>query len=160
MSDPAPVICRLVPALADEMAHIEAESNSPPWSRELFAQEFLHSHARVMGARLDGRLVGFLICHVVQDEGHIVNFGVAAAYRGKGVGRALIEEVLSDLYAEGVRWMTLEVRRSNQVARKLYESLGFLEVGTRERYYSDNFEDAVVLKLSLQQFAVERLRPK
>ncbi|MBX7144117.1 MAG: ribosomal protein S18-alanine N-acetyltransferase [Oligoflexia bacterium] len=153
---PSPVFCRLVPALAGEMARIEAESNSPPWSEDLFKAEFSHVHARVMGARLEGKLVGFLICHVVQDEGHIVNFGVAVAYRGRKIGRALIEEVLLDLFREGVRWMTLEVRRSNQVARNLYESLGFMEVGTREHYYTDDGEDAVVLKLNLSQFASQR----
>jgi ribosomal-protein-alanine N-acetyltransferase len=147
-----PVVCHLVPALAAEMAVIEAESNRPPWSEQLFAQEFAHEHARVLGARLGGRLVGFLICHVIKDEAHIMNFGVAREARGQGVGRSILTELLRELHAEAVHWVTLEVRRSNLAARKLYESVGFSEVGTRLKYYSDNGEDALVLRLNVGQF--------
>lgn len=141
-----------MPALAAEIAAIEAESNRPPWSEQLILQEFSHQHARVLGARLGGKLVGFLICHVVQDEAHIMNFGVAATARGQGVGRAILADLIRELHTEAVRWITLEVRRSNFVARKLYESTGFEEVGVRPKYYSDNQEDALVLKLNIGHF--------
>lgn len=147
-----PVVCRLVPALAGEIAVIEAESNRPPWSEQLIAQEFTHEHARILGARLGGRLVGFLICHVIKDEAHIMNFGVSRDARGNGVGRSILTELLRELHTEAVRWVTLEVRRSNLVARKLYETVGFVEVGTRLKYYSDNGEDALVLRLNVEQF--------
>ena len=146
------VICRLTPNCAGEVAEIEAESNAPPWTEALFTHEFQNRCSRMYGARVSGRIVGFLVCHVVHDEAHIMNFGLRRDERGRGYGRALIEYVLRDLHEDSVRWVTLEVRLGNFVARKLYDSLGFLEVGRRERYYRDNHEDAVVLKLNLQQF--------
>ena len=146
------VICRLTPNCAGEVAEIEAESNAPPWTEALFTHEFQNRCSRMYGARVSGRIAGFLVCHVIQDEAHIMNFGLRRDERGRGYGRALIEYVLRDLHEDSVRWVTLEVRLGNFVARKLYDSLGFLEVGRRERYYRDNHEDAVVLKLNLQQF--------
>jgi ribosomal-protein-alanine N-acetyltransferase len=154
ISDPA-VLCRLSVASAADIAQIEAESNAPPWSEQLFANEFQNECSRLYGARVSGRLVGFLVCHRIHDEAHIMNFGVARAARGFGYGRLLIEYSLRDLYEVSTRWVTLEVRSGNAVARKLYDSLGFLEVGVRESYYRDNQEDAVVLKLNLQQFINE-----
>lgn len=146
------VICRLSVSCAAEVADIELESNAPPWTEQLFAHEFQNRCSRMYGARVAGRIAGFLVCHVIQDEAHIMNFGLRRDERGRGYGRALIEYVLRDLHDDSVHWVTLEVRVGNSVARKLYDSLGFLEVGRRERYYRDNQEDAVVLKLNLQQF--------
>lgn len=145
-------LCRLSPASAADIAAIELESNSPPWTEALFLREFQHDFSTTFGARTGGQLVGFLVCHTVHDESHIMNFGVRASARGRGVGRALISYVLRELYQASIRWVTLEVRRSNRRARNLYDSLGFLEVGLRERYYTDNHEDALVMRLSLQQF--------
>lgn len=153
------VLCRLSVASAADIAAIEAESNRPPWSEELFVKEFGNSHSFQFGARLEGRLIGFLIAHVVHDEAHIMNFGVRRDQRGCGHGRALLEYVLEEMFEQTVRWVTLEVRRGNSVARALYESGGFQEVGVRERYYTDNQEDAVVLKLNLQQF-ISQLRAR
>ncbi|MBN8548127.1 MAG: ribosomal protein S18-alanine N-acetyltransferase [Deltaproteobacteria bacterium] len=146
------VICRLSPSCVKDVAEIEAESNTPPWTEQLFSYEFNNRCSRVYGARVAGRIVGFLVCHVIEDEAHIMNFGLRRDERGRGYGRELIQYVLRDLHEDSVHWVTLEVRKGNAVARRLYDSLGFLEVGLRERYYRDNQEDALVLKLNLQQF--------
>lgn len=146
------VVCRLSEGSAAAIASIEVESNAPPWSEELFRREFQNACSRTYGARAGGELVGFLVCHVVHDEAHIMNFGLRRSERGQGYGRELLSAVLRDLFESTVHWVTLEVRRGNIVARGLYDSLGFLEVGMRERYYTDNQEDALVLKLNLQQF--------
>ena len=147
-----PVVCELTKASVPELERIENESNRPPWSRRLFLQEFGNEYATVYGARVEGQLVGFLVAHVAVDECHIVNFGVSARYRGKGVGRSLLMSVLRDLHRRAVRWTSLEVRKSNDVAQALYGSIGFTEAGIRERYYSDDHEDAVVMNVSVYEF--------
>lgn len=154
--DPEIVLCRLSAISIPDIVEIERDSNRPPWTAELFAGEFENQYSLQFGARKDGRLIGFLICHVIHDEAHILNFGLLPEERGHGYGKALLTYVLHELFDATVRWVTLEVRRSNGVARALYDSVGFLEVGVRERYYTDNKEDAVVLKLNLQQFADAR----
>ena len=128
---------------------MDAECNRPPWEAILFHEEFLQSFSRSYGIRCDGELAGFLVLHVVVDEAHILNFGIRTAFRGRGLGRALLGEVIEILNREGVRRVTLEVRKGNEIARKLYSSFGFIEAGTRERYYRDDNEDAVVMALPL-----------
>ena len=147
-----PVVCRLSKAAAADLAVIESESNTPPWPEKHFLQEFSNSFSHVFGARRDGVIAGFLVIHVAADEGHIVNFGVRKNFRGQGIGRALLEAVLRELHERAVRWVTLEVRRSNAVAQRLYNSVGFAEAGVRAKYYSDDGEDALVLKLNVDDF--------
>lgn len=147
-----PVICRLSRASLDDLVEIEAQSNTPPWTKKLFDYEFDNEVGRIWGARLGGDLVGFLVAHFVLDEVHILNFGVRRSLRGQGIGRALISHVLRETFDESARWSTLEVRKSNRAARALYESLGFSEIAIREKYYSDDLEDAVVMGLNLQHF--------
>jgi ribosomal-protein-alanine N-acetyltransferase len=146
------VVCRLSRIAAPELALIEAESNEPPWPERLFVQEFSNTFSHVFGVRYEGVIAGFLVIHVAADEGHIVNFGVRRESRGRGLGRTLLEAVLRDLHGRAIRWVTLEVRRSNSIAQRLYTSLGFEEVGIRSKYYSNDGEDALVLKLNVDEF--------
>ena len=107
------------------MAKIELESNNPPWSEALFLSEFSNPHSLSFGIRISGVLAGAIVCHAVMDEAHIMTFGVRKDFRGSGLGKTLLKHALKELHLRGVRWVTLEVRRSNQVARSLYEGLGF-----------------------------------
>ena len=149
-----PVICRLSDASSEDLAQIDEESNSPPWSKKLFYQEFSNSCAVFYGARTQGILAGFIGAHVIVDEAHIVKFGVRVAYRSRGIGRAILLYTLRELHASAVKWVTLEVRKSNMIARALYASYGFIEVGERSGYYVDNHEDAVIMSLSVQDFSI------
>jgi ribosomal-protein-alanine N-acetyltransferase len=79
------------------------------------------------------------------DESHITTFGVHPDWRRQGIGRQLMLAV-SDLSIRfGARRMTLEVRVSNEAAQALYREFGFLAVGRRLRYYTDDGEDAIVM---------------
>ena len=147
-----PVICGLSKASLQDILHIENLSDAPAWNEKLFLEEFSNQFAHFFGARVNGELAGFLLCHCINDEAHIMKFGVLPQYRAKGVGRNLISYVLRDLHTNAAKWVTLEVRKGNEVARRLYESLGFSEVGIREGYYSDNKEDALILSLSISHF--------
>ena len=91
------------------------------------------------------KTVGFIGTWYVAGEAHVVNFGVMAKHRGRGIGELLlisaIEQALQRRYSE----VTLEVRESNYIARNLYAKYGFTERGRRKAYYSDNREDAVIM---------------
>ena len=93
----------------------------------------------------DWRVAAFCTVWVVLDEIHINNLAVRPECRGGGVGRALLEFVLRLGAGLGARRATLEVRRSNHAALKLYESLGFHEAGVRKNYYAGPVEDALIL---------------
>ena len=69
--------------------------------------------------------------------------------RGEGIGRRLLRESISVAASRGTRSLYLEVRESNDVARRLYEKVGFNVVGVRKQYYAEPVEDAIVMKLDL-----------
>ncbi|MEW6321785.1 MAG: ribosomal protein S18-alanine N-acetyltransferase [Acidobacteriota bacterium] len=81
----------------------------------------------------------------VGDQIHINNLAVRPEWRGRGVGRALLAGVLEAAAGLGAPRATLEVRRSNEPARRLYEGAGFRVTGVRKAYYSQPIEDALVL---------------
>ncbi len=96
-----------------------------------------------------GDVAGYAIAHVAADEGEILNLGVAAAHRRRGVGRRLVQAMVATLAARGAAAVYLEVRESNAAARGLYLELGFREVGRRSRYYRQPVEDAILLRAAI-----------
>jgi len=82
----------------------------------------------------------------VLDELHVNNLAVLPAYRGLGAATALLSHVLAEGARLGARRTTLEVRRSNETARRLYEHFGFSVAGVRRGYYTQPDEDALVLR--------------
>lgn len=121
---------------------------SDPWSQADFG-ECVTSGVAFLVAEAHGTVAGYVVAHAAADEGEILNLGVAAAHRRHGVGGALVAAVLALLGSQGVRVVYLEVRDSNNGARRLYESLGFSEVARRARYYRRPVEDAVVLRVAI-----------
>ncbi|HET8678549.1 MAG TPA: ribosomal protein S18-alanine N-acetyltransferase, partial [bacterium] len=79
------------------------------------------------------------------DEAHVTTIAVDRARRGQRIGERLLVALIDRALDRGARWMTLEVRPSNEVARALYHKYGFRDVALRKRYYSDNGEDAAVM---------------
>jgi ribosomal-protein-alanine N-acetyltransferase len=131
---------------------LEKASFRNPWSPELLRRELDHDWSTILLAeepQPDGgrRLLGLAIFWIVQDEVHVLNVATAPEHRRRGVGRAVMEEVLARGRARRCALATLEVRRSNEAAIGLYKSLGFRPVGVRPNYYVDEGEDAIVMVL-------------
>ncbi len=100
---------------------------------------------RFLLAEEDGTLLGYAWYESVLDEGYVGNVAVAAEHRRRGVGRALVADMLSDASSLGLAFLTLEVREGNLPARRLYESCGFQTVAVRKNYYERPWEDAVLM---------------
>ncbi len=92
-------------------------------------------------------VVGFGGFMQVMEEGDILNIAVHPDYRRQGIGKAILDELLERGKRMGVKAFTLEVRESNQNARRLYEKKGFRFVGVRKGYYHG--EDACIYWLYL-----------
>ena len=90
-------------------------------------------------------IAGFLGLWFVLDEAHVIVIGLRGVDRRKGVGELLFISALEQALANNSKVVSLEVRRSNDVAIELYRKYGFQKVGLRIRYYSDNGEDAVIM---------------
>jgi ribosomal-protein-alanine N-acetyltransferase len=135
------------PGDLDAVLAIEQESFTNPWTREMYLAEIENRGVSYCFVVRDaaGAVIGFCSFWRVLDEMHINNVAVTPAHRGAGVGTALMREVLRQGAQLGARRATLEVRRSNEEARRLYERLGFTIAGVRRGYYSNPVEDALVL---------------
>jgi [ribosomal protein S18]-alanine N-acetyltransferase len=149
VKSPAFSIISLDESYVEALAWIERASNTPPWSETSFKNEFDHDHSYVFGLLANGLLVGFLVLHIVEDAAHIMNLAVHTDYRRKGHGLALLNNSVVICKERAVSSIMLEVRESNVPAKGLYLKLGFLPIATRPRYYRDNDEDALVMKLVL-----------
>ena len=126
--------------------HIEKDCFSTPWSKQSFVDEMERNPvARYLVAIAGEEIVGYAGAWLILEEGHITNIGVLREYRGQGIGEKLAKGLLTYSANLGVQYMTLEVRKSNIIAQKLYEKMGFQKVGTRKKYYEDNGEDALLM---------------
>ena len=118
----------------------------PEGADEAMLERFLSDgRHRFLLAEEDGTLLGYAWYEYVLDEGYVGNVAVAAEHRRRGVGRLLVEDMLSDARAMHLAFLTLEVRESNTPARGLYEKTGFQVVGRRKNYYERPREDAVLI---------------
>jgi [ribosomal protein S18]-alanine N-acetyltransferase len=131
----------------DTILEIELESFVNPWTREMYLADLENHGVSFCYVVRDAsqRVIGYCSFWRVLDELHVNNLAVAPAYRGRGAGTALMHEVLREGARMGARRATLEVRRSNEAARRLYERLGFTVTGIRRGYYTSPVEDALIL---------------
>ena len=131
----------------DAVLTIEAESFTSPWTREMYVAELENVGVSFCYLARDesGHTLGFCSLWRVLDELHVNNLAVAYAYRRRGIATSLLTFVLNEGARLGAHRATLEVRRSNDAARRLYERLGFVAAGVRRAYYSNPVEDALVL---------------
>jgi ribosomal-protein-alanine N-acetyltransferase len=137
----------------DAVLEIERESFPTPWSRGLFAKELALPFARAFVAQEKDseKVVGYLCFWLVDQETHILNLAVHPRRRRQGIGTRLLTFGVSYCRRQGVRRMTLEVRRSNLRAISLYRNFRFQPQGVRRKYYTDSGEDAILMGLDLEK---------
>jgi ribosomal-protein-alanine N-acetyltransferase len=138
------------------VSRIERDSFADPWSIESFRSSldrermrFLVAESRDAGTTSGTPLLGYVIALLLSGEAEIADIAVAPAARRQGIGGVLLDAMLDEATAEGVRTMYLEVRESNASARALYATRQFREVGRRKGYYHHPSEDALLLRRDL-----------
>jgi len=142
-------IREMSPEDVPEAAKIEKMSFSTPWSETSFHAEVhnIHSIARV--AELENAIAGYICIRQVNDECHLLDLAVHPDHRDKGIATALFNNIMEDLKPGKCRTFFLEVRTSNEAARKMYEKFGFNIVGIRKKYYINPTDDAVIMMMEL-----------
>ena len=137
----------------DAIERIERDIYEFPWSRGNFADSLAAGYdAWVFES--DSTLLGYAIVMWSIDEAHLLNLSVRRNMQGQRWGASLLEWLIRDLTRRNARELYLEVRPSNPVARRLYASAGFEQIGVRKRYYpaaGGEREDALVLSRKLMQ---------
>ncbi|HEX2657485.1 MAG TPA: ribosomal protein S18-alanine N-acetyltransferase [Polyangia bacterium] len=134
----------------DAVLAIERECLRPTWTREAILEELGRDWARLDVVRDGaGAVVAFANYWLVADEVHLLNIATLPAHRRHGHGTRLLAHMIEVAQALPCRVITLEVRRSNEAAQRLYQRFAFRSVGVRPYYYTDDQEDAVVMVLEL-----------
>ena len=147
---------RIVPALGADAAAaavLHARCFDDPWQADLIE--------RVLGTPggfgfLTGpgdEWIGLILCRSAAGEGEILTFCVAPESRGQGVGRRLLAAAIAEARRRHLVALFLEVAEDNEIARRLYDNFGFIQVGLRPAYYrlaSGKVIDALTLRLMLQ----------
>ena len=138
------IIFELDESWIDTVFEIEQACSQNPWGREVLLRELERGFSLRPGLSLDGELIGQAFSYLVKDELHILNIAVLPEHRGLGYGKTLLSNLLETSISKGAEIATLEVRESNEVAKNLYKSYDFKHMGTRQSYYQNNGEDALI----------------
>ena len=140
-------ISKMTPDDIENVIQIEAEAyGEHHWSKSSFYDEMQNNLAKYYVAKtVEGELVGYAGTWHIIDEGHITTIAVKKSHMRKHIGEAIINKILEDCYEAGIKYLTLEVRVSNEPAIGLYTKYGFNSLGTRKGYYQDNNEDALIM---------------
>lgn len=142
------------PADLPAVMRIERRSFTMPWQETTFRALMRRPSAALLTAELSEpaatTVVGFSVLWFAADEAELGDLAVDPDFRGRGIGRLLLEASVDTARRRGAGALYLEVRESNAAARALYDGRGFATVGRRPGYYSEPREDACVMRLELQ----------
>jgi [ribosomal protein S18]-alanine N-acetyltransferase len=134
----------------DQILKIEELSFATPWTRQSFENELnLNQFAVYLVLEKEGQVIGYCGMWLIVDEAHITNIAVLPEFRGQKLGEGILRMIMEVAKKRGAKTMTLEVRVSNTVAQSLYRKLGFMNGGIRKNYYTDNYEDALVMWVTI-----------
>ena len=112
----------------EEVYQIEKESFQDPWSKNSFIEAISNKNNIYLVAIVDGLIAGYCGCYGVAGEGYIYNVAVGKNYRRQGIGFRLLQDLIEAAKSRGIESLTLEVRKSNLPAIKLYKKLGLLKL--------------------------------
>jgi [ribosomal protein S18]-alanine N-acetyltransferase len=140
-----------VSADANAMLALERRAFTDPWSEASFHEALTSAWTFGLVAETKRGMAGYMIGREVAGTGEVLNLAVAPEFRRRGIAGALLEASLAAFRRRKVDEVFLEVRESNRSAQALYLSHGFRAVGQRASYYRNPREDALVLRLALQQ---------
>lgn len=129
----------------DDILHISKLSFPIHWSRKSIESELSNKLAHYSIAKFKDKIVGFGGMWTIVDESQITNIAVHPNFRGKGIASKILNELINICENKKVTGLTLEVRKSNNIAQNLYKKFGFIHEGIRPKYYEDNGEDAFLM---------------
>ena len=135
----------------EAMVAIERRAFGDPWSEASFREALTSPWTFGIVGQTGRGVMGYLIAREVAGTGEVLNLAVAPEARRRGLGGTLLRAGLVALRHRRVTEVFLEVRESNHSAQSLYLGHGFRPVGQRASYYRNPREDAVVLRLGLEQ---------
>ena len=145
------IIRKMTESDITEIAELEKDCFSEPWSENSLRDELTNGTARFYVLRDGEKLLGYIGANNICNEVYITNVAVNGNCRGKGYGKILVNHLIKQSETERAFFITLEVRKSNENAIKLYEKCGFKLIGERKNFYSKPTEDALIYTYYLEE---------
>ena len=130
------------------IAEMERRCFHDAWTEEMLSDTLRYPIYNCFLAEEEGQVCGYCCLIVVCEDAEVGNIAVDTPFRGRGVGKALMEAMHQCAKEKGATQAFLEVRVSNENAIALYKKFGYESYGIRARYYEDG-EDALVMKRAL-----------
>lgn len=128
----------------EKVSLIEEECFSMPWKPDDFKEMIERDNMTYVVLLVDGEIAGGAGLRNILGDGEITNVAISNKYRGNGYSKPMMVKLLEIGDSLGCSAYTLEVRVSNEAAIKLYESVGFENVGVRPGFYEHPREDAYI----------------
>jgi ribosomal-protein-alanine N-acetyltransferase len=138
-------IKKMIETDIDHVHEIESAVFAEPWSKKAFLSDLNNDYAIPMVIRLENKIAGYTCLYHVLDEIQIGNLAVSPHYHKRGIGTKIMEHIMQMAVDLKVKILVLEVRPSNEAARRLYLKFGFKEIGHRRFYYRKPTEDALIM---------------
>lgn len=131
---------------------IENECFIEPYKMSDLEYELNENPVNKMFVAIDGNnIVGFIDFMITFNSSTLTQLAVTSSYRRKGIATQLLNKMVESFpkdIDDKVETITLEVRKSNIEALKLYKSFGFISVTIKPKYYK-NLEDAIYMVMRL-----------
>ncbi len=134
-----------------DIANIEKQNFSDPWSENAIREELDNPVAMYFVALEADCAVGYIGMHIIAGEAYITNIAVADGFKRRGIGKSLMTAATEYCRENKCRFITLEVRSGNSAAIGLYNSFGFEKLGTRRAFYTKPTEDADIMTLYFRE---------
>lgn len=141
----------MVAADLDDVVEVEQRSFPYPWTYGVFADSLASGYRAWIARDSDGKVIAYALMMVVLDEIHLLNITVEPERQGQGLGKTLLNHLVTDARKLGCKFMFLEVRPSNIHALQMYRNFGFVVIGERRNYYpaASGREDAIVMSCDI-----------
>ncbi len=136
----------------DQIIEIEKESFKDPWTKENFEKELKLKFSHFFVCKELSEVIGYIVFWTIEDEGHIMNTAVKKEYRGKGIGKILLNHIIEFSKTKNIKQIFLEVREKNLIAKKLYSAFGFEPIQLRKNFYGN--ENGILMMKKLKTFFV------
>jgi ribosomal-protein-alanine N-acetyltransferase len=136
----------------EEVLAIEQVCFPTPWTKRMFEEDTVKGNTSVfIVAKLRDTIIGYGGFWLVLNEAHLGNLAVHPQFRHQGIGSGILKKLIELARLKKATLMTLEVRETNEIARALYEKMGFRMVAIRKGYYQDTNEDAYIFLKELDE---------
>jgi ribosomal-protein-alanine N-acetyltransferase len=129
----------------DRIMELERKAFTCPWTRGMYERELEKRESCYLTISVDGTIIAYGGVLLLLEEAHVMTMAVMHENRRKGIATRLLLEMIRNAEVMGARFITLEVRVSNDPAIELYKKFGFQIMGERKHYYMDNLENALIM---------------